>query len=175
MFIFDAINLMFMCTIAVALILIAYFLVELIRQRDREFIWNRQFQTQADIQIDTDIVQAFERLQTMHREQIPYQPLDNLRTQFLEDTAFRTDITLVVNFFDKIAFGVNHGIYDEEIVKTNRGYMLTEFFQEFDWVLYLLRSEYSHSTLLTEYEMLVRRWRESMPITKSEYPDPVTE
>ncbi|MDF1618956.1 DUF4760 domain-containing protein [Pseudothioclava nitratireducens] len=90
-----------------------------------------------------------------HKEVIP---LGELRAAFEADPDLQPDLYELLNSYEKLARGVNLGIYDEEVIRVGRRGAMSKAYVAFREVIDARRTDYGAPNAWLELERLVLRW-----------------
>lgn len=134
--------------------------------------WNKKISAQNALEkIDNSVVLS--RLQ----EKFDYVnrkgkiPLAQVQSAFEKDPSLQVDLYSLLNTYEKIARGVNLGIFDNDVVRLGRRRSMAKAFLAFEEVISDRRENYGAATAWAELEKLLTDWENAAPLadTKIEF------
>ncbi|GAB1394397.1 hypothetical protein MASR1M60_25610 [Rhodocyclaceae bacterium] len=85
-------------------------------------------------------------------------PLDEVMEKFRADSGLQSELHNMLNAYEGLARGVQHGIYDEEVIKAGRRKAMTKTFRMFHAYIEDRRSKVSSPSAWSELERIVNQW-----------------
>lgn len=85
-------------------------------------------------------------------------PIEVVEKEFLDNAELKSDIHRLLDYFDALCRGVNHAVYDEEIIKTSWSGVITRTFDQFSPYIDWYRKDVNPKGWF-ETEILIDKWK----------------
>ena len=126
--------------------------------------WNRKIAAQTALE-RTGASPVLSKLQKRFRyiDKRMIIPFDEIESACAEDDELKTELFGMLNSYEKIARGVNFGIYDDSVIRAARRGSISKAYLAFLEMIEHRRTEYGARQAWKELESLVLSWEASDP------------
>jgi len=138
--------------ITITLLMLIMMLTQLNRQIRLLFQLQKKTQTLVASELDMNTINSLDRLREEWRLHFNWNEMD---------PKSKIELINVFNFFERLALGVNQGIYDEEIIKSSIGHTMIDIYTIFKEFIYFTRVGHSEEIYI-ELEKLMYKWEKDI-------------